>query len=649
MKKLRVLSIFVVISIFMSLLSAGLISNKVKAAEVPVTVKVITGYTIPEDQFYPTTDKAYFVGTQKGDTIQNLFLLQNGVITKISNQEVKLALNPYDSNHVIKYKFNDNKSKLIGVINEDIHYDLTADTGVNSGDYSVVDLSTGEVKAEHYDYDTNIPVELAKVVTSNIPGANIPKTNTVSAGDPKADEKVDGGSDPGERITFWKIEGTDEYYGFKCEFYTESGKEFHSGVVNADGKFKDNVQPQLVVKTGQVICETSDENTKATVISVLDNNLKETYSLTSNDYQEIKIDKDNYLYLGDTNRGETIDGVTKYPFMKINLNDPKDITEMVDKISDYPMVSMDGNIWFIGFRNSRIVISKLENGHSVEKYSFDKMPTAMMIKDDHNIVFPFINEGIAGIVTVSPNQNPDADTQREEVAAAADTTSNENSISAKVQDITIDKEKTNVVNVEGDSAKATEVRVNAAAIQGGSGAVKVESHNTVVNLPISAIDFSDLPSNAQVVLSQTQAADTSVLNQIQKAVNKVYVFNLEVQDGNGAVVKSIHNFKDGKATITIKLTDEDIKNLDTSKMAIFYYNEETGKFESMGGTFDSEAKTFTFETPHFSKYILAEAASNGEPQAAEILPQTGSQFDTFTLVILGIFMLVGGVLLTKKN
>lgn len=57
-------------------------------------------------------------------------------------------------------------------------------------------------------------------------------------------------------------------------------------------------------------------------------------------------------------------------------------------------------------------------------------------------------------------------------------------------------------------------------------------------------------------------------------------------------------------TITIELTEEDIKGTDPDKIGVYYYNEDSGEWEYVGGHYDEETNTLTFETDHFSFYTI---------------------------------------------
>jgi len=627
MKKSKLLSIVALSFFTLQLLPLGQFSTKVKAAEVPVTIKVTDGYNIPEDSFFTDGDKYYFVGIKKGELETNLFSLENNVVTKVSSQGLELPRQDENKNG-IRYKINKDKTALEGTLKEEMYYDVKNNQGVNYKEVRSVSLSNGVQKDVRYDGDTALPATLFNNVVSKLSPSELYAIGWMG---------------------FNTIEGTDKYYTFKYDTWIGDVQTFHMGVVSTDGYKADGVNAQRISKNGMLVCQTEIENGNVKY-SVLDSKLNETVLFNCESYQDTVIDNNDYLYVADMQNKQTIDGVEGCPLVKVNLADLTDKTVVLERITDGPCVSGDGNLWFYGLKDGKFILSKLENNSIVLKYSFNKMPTGISITDDTHLAFPFFTETTAGIVTVTPNSNPAAST--EEVSTTTEIKTTETTTSSTIADITIDKDKTNVVAIDNEPQKNLEVKLNADTIKDGTGALLVQSTNSTVNLPISTIDFTDVPANSQVVLAQSQSADTAVLGKVQKAVNKVFSFDLKITDTNGGEIKAIHNFKSGKATITVKLSADDIKNLDTTKMTMYYYNESTGKFELIGGSFNKDAMTFTFETSHFSKYILAEASTGGLPALAstgQTLPQTGSEVDTAVLVLIGMLSLAGGLYLMKKR
>ena len=135
--------------------------------------------------------------------------------------------------------------------------------------------------------------------------------------------------------------------------------------------------------------------------------------------------------------------------------------------------------------------------------------------------------------------------------------------------------------------------------------------------------------------------ENSDLTKGMKAVKKVFEFTLGVKNGDNVV--SIHTFKAGMASVTLKLSDEDLKGLNKDKLAVFYYNEETKTFEILETTINGNE--VTFKTPHFSKFIVAEKITNSD---GAILPKTGGN-NTNNIIIIGLLFVGVGVVTLRKR
>lgn len=138
-------------------------------------------------------------------------------------------------------------------------------------------------------------------------------------------------------------------------------------------------------------------------------------------------------------------------------------------------------------------------------------------------------------------------------------------------------------------------------IKDGEGSLKAILNNVTLNLPFSVVDKDLIGENDTVSVKLDVLSDSKIIKDL-KAVNKVFDFNLVVNKEGESV--NIHNFKDGVAEITFALSDVELEGLNKDKLVVYYYNEETGKFEAMETKVD--ANNVTFKTSHFSKYVIAE-------------------------------------------
>ena len=58
-----------------------------------------------------------------------------------------------------------------------------------------------------------------------------------------------------------------------------------------------------------------------------------------------------------------------------------------------------------------------------------------------------------------------------------------------------------------------------------------------------------------------------------------------------------------KVELSYKMAD--VKGIDESKLRIFYFNEETGIWELVGGEVDKRGRKVTVYVAHFSRYAVA--------------------------------------------
>ena len=179
------------------------------------------------------------------------------------------------------------------------------------------------------------------------------------------------------------------------------------------------------------------------------------------------------------------------------------------------------------------------------------------------------------------------------------------------------------------------------AIKTGNGSFEIKNGENTIILPFSLIDKDLLKEGSSVIFEMKANEDTSITAGI-KGVKKVFEFNLYVKTGDEIVY--IHNFKDGVATITLKLTDEELKGLSKENLAVFFYNEETKTFEQLETTVNGNE--VTFKTSHFSKFIIAEKAIN---ENGVTLPATGGDNPIYLVVIGLIIVGIGAFMVLNKK
>lgn len=208
---------------------------------------------------------------------------------------------------------------------------------------------------------------------------------------------------------------------------------------------------------------------------------------------------------------------------------------------------------------------------------------------------------------------------------------NNNTADIQVDTGSINKNSSNTFAVNdsriNSNVSTVSISLYADAVRNGTGDLtfKINDKETVT-LPISAIDFTNVKSGSKIELKLTVGENT--LKTGIHAINKVFSYEL-IADG-----QSIHSFKSGEAKISITLSDEDLKGFDRSKLAVYYYNEAAKQLELMNTTVNGNV--ITFNTPHFSKYIIAEKTGGS-------IVQTGSSVDFQLLIQAAIIMIMLGI------
>lgn len=211
--------------------------------------------------------------------------------------------------------------------------------------------------------------------------------------------------------------------------------------------------------------------------------------------------------------------------------------------------------------------------------------------------------------------------------------------------VDLEPSKENIIKIQIDS-KAKEVQISFAdtssirkAIESGAGGSLTAqlSNGVKINIPFEAIDPNMLIEGSELVLTFKVLENDLIVNKL-KSVKKVYDLSLAIVTGDSSV--KITNMHSGVVTVSITLTDGELKGLDRTKLAVFYYNEETKKFEIMKTKVIGNE--VIFETEHFSKFVIAEKAEDG------ILPQTGG-YSVGALLLIGVVLVLGGLISLKKH
>ena len=419
------------------------------------------------------------------------------------------------------------------------------------------------------------------------------------------------------------------------------------------------------------------------IIRVTKDGLLEEYPIDTNYYiDDIRVDKSGNVYLKGTNwvkegyqmvKKEGM--VMHYTFTNGKLQHLRNYPVESNYFTDMDL-DVNENLWILYGAKP----SKLENGNfNLKYYTYANMNELSVYDDNNMVTFCFDygytnitvkdtgtdnqNSGQTGGQTPSqPTDNNDGNTENNtnnnnenntgnnnenstgnntenNTGSNSPSTDNKTPISDIISKDKISKDSVNELSPVIKNGSA-EVKLDAEAVKGGQGILKLSVDSLSLELPFSAIDFTGIGQSSYVSIKESALSNDSILDNI-KDIGKIFDFSLATYNADGTLIKDIHNFASGKAKISIKLTDEDIKNLDTTKLAAFYYNEGTKTWELIGGTFNKDTMVFTFETSHFSKYTIA--------QTSGVLPQTGSFVNTSNLIMLSFILIGVGISLVLKK
>ncbi|GAA0083743.1 hypothetical protein UT300007_01820 [Clostridium sp. CTA-7] len=373
-------------------------------------------------------------------------------------------------------------------------------------------------------------------------------------------------------------------------------------------------------------------------------------------------------------KGSTFPEQHLYEFKK--ENNEYHVKNVYNLFNGYNNVVVDknNNLWFLNGSPDKVNVNKIENGQMITVYELDATKIAdqfmqLYVYDENNII---VASPMGSIMisskdnTGNPNEgnnNNQGDNNQGNNNQGSGNGGNNNSGSdnvtikpiengqAKVEVATVNANGENKIDLQlDDSAKGVDVTFNDInSIKNGTGSIALNINNKVnMNLPFSLIDKSLLDGATGLTVNLNTIVDSEIVKGLN-AVNRVYDFNLTINKENGPV--SIHNFANGVAEIKISVTDEDLKGLDRNNLSVFYYNEETKKFEEVETTVNGNE--ITFKTSHFSKYVigeksLGELANNGSSNT-QILPNTGAVVSSTVIALIGLLLVAAGITLNSRR
>ncbi|MDT8717445.1 S8 family serine peptidase [Clostridium sp. 19966] len=256
------------------------------------------------------------------------------------------------------------------------------------------------------------------------------------------------------------------------------------------------------------------------------------------------------------------------------------------------------------------------------------------------------------------NQSP-TETLKFTLAFAANTVSKAGTSTIVVDDSDL-QSTSSVLSYTVSNADNIGVELPYSILNASNKALALNGDRVGISLPTSVF-----AKKAGSKISLTATLNTATSTSGLKIAGKVYDFNLYQTDSAGTATH-ITSFNGAVATIVMKLSADDIKGLDASRLAAYYYNEATKAWELVGGAFDANTSTLTFTTPHFSTYVVAEkpkttsttgdsgsgtsgsgsdsSSSNSSTSSSKPtkLVQTGYFLDSTVLSGIGIVFIVSG-------
>jgi beta-glucanase (GH16 family) len=119
------------------------------------------------------------------------------------------------------------------------------------------------------------------------------------------------------------------------------------------------------------------------------------------------------------------------------------------------------------------------------------------------------------------------------------------------------------------------------------------------NDPTSTLQLSQEASPAT---TQAQVSNAAASN----SITPISTIDIDLtKTTSGGATQAVH-LLNGSITVVVNLTNAQIAQIsDVSKAKLYYYNTDTGALTDMGATFDLTAGTVTFNTNHFSTYVIA--------------------------------------------
>ncbi len=179
-----------------------------------------------------------------------------------------------------------------------------------------------------------------------------------------------------------------------------------------------------------------------------------------------------------------------------------------------------------------------------------------------------------------------------------------------------------------DTKTVAEVAGNSVALTDTTSGTSVDIPKSALPAGVTEVTFASKPISKNSTVHQAASSAAAA-----KGFSNVTVFDLKLLDQNSTAITQLN----GKVAVTLKV-EGDVNT-------VLYYNDATNSVENLGGTVKNGF--ITFETNHFSYYMLAKTASTTAPttpggnnnNANVTTPSTGDN-STTTIVLFSVMALI---------
>ena len=164
--------------------------------------------------------------------------------------------------------------------------------------------------------------------------------------------------------------------------------------------------------------------------------------------------------------------------------------------------------------------------------------------------------------------------------------------------------------------------------------VSVTADSTVLNNALGENTNSWLVLSSESVYDEVKAQIQTKADDL--SVTTVGTLNIDLTryDEDGTF-QAVHQLG-GTVRVTVNLTDEQIAAItDVTKAVLYYYDPETESLELVTSTFDLENKTVTFDTNHFSTFLIGISNQNQKDNTL-----TANQNSIVLYIALGVIAVI---------